>query len=146
MTLHHLVLGCQGERPTEIDEPAQFFIAQIIAVDDVHARPDQAFRHEYAPAFGRSRRTAALVHRCDEPELACQSKVMQCDIEGRIMRPENGEAESHQSVAAGERSGQQPLDLRARVRQFGKMRLARFGIGFRRAMKERRANAAFRKC
>src|SRR5258705_9108181 len=105
------------------------------AVDE--ARLDQLF-----PTPRGLRRSAALVHRGNQAELAGEAKIMQCHLERRIVWSENCEAERHESVAVGKRAREQPLDLASRMRHFRKMRLPRLRIGLRRAMEERRANAA----
>ena len=58
------------------------------------------------------------------------------------MRAEHGHAERHQAVAGGQRALHQALDLVARMRHFGEMRLARLGIGLGRTVEEGGADAA----
>ena len=103
---------------------------------------DETRLDQLLPAAGRLRGTAALMHRCDQVELARQAEVVQGDVERRIVRAEDREPERDEAVAVGEGPRQQSLDFVAWMRDLGEMRLARFRLGLGRAVEEGGADAA----
>ena len=142
VALDHLVLRRHREGDAEIDQPLQEIVGQIVAMDDVDVGTDEAGVDQLLPAAWCLRRAAALMHRGDQAELARQPEIMHGHVERRIMRTENGKPERDQAVAVGEGTGQQPLDLAARMRHFREMRLARLRLRLWRAVEEGGADAA----
>src|SRR5450432_1698601 len=116
VALRHLAFGGRRKAHAEVAEALQLRVAQGMAVNDVDVRAEQAFGLEPVPAFGRSRRAAALVHRSDLAELACHSKVVQGDVERRVVRPEHGSADVEQGIAV--MTFEQPFELGARIPYF----------------------------
>ena len=143
VTLCHFVLWRDREGDAAIDEGLELCVRKIVAVHDVDVRPDQAAAHQLFPAAGSLGLAAALVHRRHEAELAGEGEVVGADLQGRIVRPEDRDAERDQRSAVGERAFQQALDLATRMRHLGEVRFARLRVGLRRAMEERGADAAF---
>ena len=111
-------------------------------MDDVDAGADETRLDQLLPAARRLGGTTALMHRCDQVELARQAEIVHGDVERRIVRAEDGEPERDEAVAVGEGPRQQSLDLTARMRHLGEMRLARFRLGLGRAVEEGGADAA----
>ena len=107
-----------GEADPEIDEAAQPLVGEIVAVDDIDVVADQALLLQNIPPSRRLGGAAALVHRSDETEFTRQPEIVQRDLERRIMRTEDREAERHLALARRERAGEQALDLAPWMRNF----------------------------
>src|SRR5207253_830539 len=83
----------------------------VVAVHDVNSGADETRLDQLLPATLRLGGTAALMHRCDQLELACHAEIVHGDVQRRIMRAEDREPKRDEAVAVGEGSRQQPLDL-----------------------------------
>ena len=113
-----------------------------MAVHDVDVFAQQTSSLQLLPAIGRARRATALVHGGDQPQIFGHRKVVQGDVQRRIMRPEHRRLHAEQRVAL--MNFQQPLHFTTRMRHLPKWRLPRLGVRLGRAVEKRRANARFK--
>src|SRR5258708_31375729 len=83
------------------------------------------------------------MHRGYQVELPRETEIVQGRVERGIVGAGDSKPEGDEAVAIGQGSGQQPLDLAARMRHFREVRFARLWLRLRRAVEEGGADAAF---
>ena len=103
VALRHLVLRRDREAHAEIDEGLELRVGEVVAVDDVDVRADQAVAPSAPPSRPASwpRRRPGASRR--QAELPGQREVVRADVERRIVRAEHRHAERHQRVAVRQR-------------------------------------------
>ena len=142
MALRHFVFSRRRKAHAQLTEAAQLLIVERMAMHDVHMLAQQALLLKHLPAFGRAGRPAALVQRGDDAQIARHGKVMQCHVQGGVMRPQHRGMDGQQRLALV--AFEQALDLSARVRHLPEGLFTRLGVRLGRAVEEGRTDASLK--
>ena len=81
MALRHFAFGRCRKTHAQPAKPLELIVAQRMAVHDVDVLAQQPGGLQLVPALGRARRTTALVHGRDQPQVFGHGKVVQGEFQ-----------------------------------------------------------------